>query len=136
LALHGFLNQRKLGEVYQEAGYQLFPDRQTWLQPDVSFYDAERVAAVKADEYLQGAPDVAIEVISPSESASDIEGKTEAYLEAGARAVVLVFPDLRRVRVCLGLEQQRLQREDDVRELPDVLPGWRMAVKAMLSEEG
>jgi hypothetical protein len=51
--------------VFGEAGYKL--SDATWIQPDVSFLTAERVRATDPNGYFLGAPDLAVEIISPSE---------------------------------------------------------------------
>jgi len=80
--------------------------------------------AVGDDGYALGAPLVAFEIVSPSESAVDIEAKSEAYVKAGARAVVWIYPRTRTARIA-GEQEQHL-REPDTLELPDILPGWSL----------
>jgi Uma2 family endonuclease len=95
------LEDQGLGDVYVEAGYRLSDNPPTWIQPDVSFLRAERVHASEQDGYLTGAPDLAIEIVSPSDSARDLDHKVEALLTAGGQQVWVVYPDSRKVRVCL-----------------------------------
>ena len=96
------LKERGLGKVHAEAGYKLSEDPPTWIQPDVSFIRADRVRATEPDGYYTGAPDLAIEIVSPSESARDLDRKIEALLTAGGQQVWVVYPDSRRVRVFLS----------------------------------
>jgi Uma2 family endonuclease len=90
---------KDIGHVLVEAAYQLSETPPTIRQPDVSFLSARRLKQTSEDKYFQGAPDLAIEVISPGNSAADLEEKIEQYLAAGGRAVWVVYPKLRRVHV-------------------------------------
>ena len=73
--------------LHLEAGYQMSGD--TWLQPDVSV--AFPYQAVKND-YLQGSPMIVIEVVSPGNTAEEIQRKTAAHLNHGAEEVWIVYP--------------------------------------------
>jgi Uma2 family endonuclease len=98
-ALHSFVKPRKLGRVYIEAGYRLPTDPSTWIQPDVSFLRASRKSQTLPAAYFEGAPDLSIEVISPSESARDVERKTDLCLAHGSTAVWVIYPEDRILRV-------------------------------------
>src|SRR5207302_8501928 len=74
------------GRTYIEIGYQLSPRH--WLQPDVSItHPGQRVA-----EYLQGAPLLAVEIVSPGNTAEQIELKIEDYFAFGAAEVWVRYP--------------------------------------------
>jgi Uma2 family endonuclease len=94
-ALHACLEATGAGEVWYEAGFQLGPA--TIRQPDVAVVLGHRRAP--DDEWLQGAPDIAIEVLSPGNSAEDIELKISQYLASGAKSVWIVSPKAKQVRI-------------------------------------
>src|SRR5258706_5415768 len=77
--------------VYVEAGYKLTESPATWIQPDVSVVSEHRVQATSLDGYLIGAPELAIEIISPSESAESMGLKVELLLEHRSRVVWVVY---------------------------------------------
>ena len=79
--------------VWHETGYQL---RRGWLQPDVSVTWPDQPIE---NGWLQGAPMLAVEVVSPSNTAEQIEKKTAAYLEEGAAEVWVIYPITRRMTV-------------------------------------
>ncbi|HUQ90107.1 MAG TPA: Uma2 family endonuclease [Bryobacteraceae bacterium] len=134
-ALLRYVNERKLGRVYLgSTGYQLFADRKTWLEPDVSFLRADRVAGTGGDDYPQGAPELAVEIMSPSESAKTVKRKVAAYFEAGAQAVVLVFPKTRTVRLLLSDDRVINFRETDTLTIPSLLPGWELPVAQIFAD--
>ena len=68
--------------------------------PDVAFVSKERLAEGRApDGFVQTAPDLAVEVVSPSDSAPAVYAKVEEYFAAGARLVWVVYPDTRSITV-------------------------------------
>jgi Uma2 family endonuclease len=81
--------------AFQEAEY-IVTDTSTFI-PDISIVAIARLDPEKT--YISGAPELAIEVVSPSESASHLRIKTDAYLANGAHSVWIVFPEVRSVMV-------------------------------------
>ena len=68
--------------------------------PDVAFVSKERLAGGRApDGFVQSAPDLAVEVVSPSDSAAAIHEKVREYFDAGTRLVWVVYPGTRSVTV-------------------------------------
>ena len=119
-ALHASLAASGVGEVRFEAGFQLGPH--TVRQPDVAVVLGHPNASEAG--WLQGAPDIAIEVLSPGNSAEDIELKISQYLAAGAKSVWIVSPKARQVRVCRADGTQALLREPQSLTGESVLPGF------------
>ena len=125
--LKSFVQAKKLGTVYGESGFRLETDPDTVLAPDASFIGSDRVGAASKG-YHFGAPDLAVEVISPSERKSKVEQKTQQWLSLGTRAVWLIRPQSRTVEVILANGQRSVFTETD--ELVDdlVVPGFRVPV--------
>jgi Uma2 family endonuclease len=82
-----------LGEVYHETGYK-FGSR-AWLQPDVSIPHRDQPSG----DYFESAPALAVEVISKSNTAAQMDRKVNIYLTNGGLEVWLVYPNTRRVWV-------------------------------------
>ena len=118
-----------LGETYtSDTGFQLAPDHVR--APDASFVSHERVDAIPdTPGYFPGPPDVAVEVISPSDRYADVEEKVADYLDAGTLAVVVVNPRNRTVRIHRPSGDAALLTESDTLAVDDVIPGWRMPVR-------
>jgi Uma2 family endonuclease len=99
----------------------------TVRQPDVSYLRPERVARAVESFYFEGAPELAVEVVSPGDSAADLHLKTRQYLEAGAKEVWIAYPSTRSVQV-----YQRGGREYTANETDslttDLFPGWSARV--------
>ena len=83
--------------VFVELGFRLGKDRNAWLQPDVSVVRREHVAQADPEGYLEVAPLIAIEVISPGNTAEAVERKLARYFENGAAEVWIVYPKTRRI---------------------------------------
>jgi len=117
-----------------ETGYQLRSNPDTVRAPDVSFVSRERLAATAFDEegYFPGAPDFLVEVVSPSDSFSDVQEKVYLWLAAGARLVLAVLP---RQRACFvyrpGTSALRLG-PSDVLDASDAVPGWKLNLAEIL----
>jgi Uma2 family endonuclease len=86
------------GEVEIEVGFRPTPEHEYW-KADVAFVSSERWLAIPRRGNLQGAPDLAIEVLSPSNTASEILDKEQICLENGAREFWVVDPIRRQVKV-------------------------------------
>jgi Uma2 family endonuclease len=86
-------------QIYLEAGYKLTERPTTWVQPDVSVLTTDRANAVGDDQHFKGAPEIAVEIISPSESAADVEQKASLLLAAGCQTLWVVYPKTQTVHV-------------------------------------
>lgn len=125
-----FLREHRLGRLYAaETGFVLARDPDTVRGPDAAFVSRERDATtVRRGPFFEGAPDLAVEVLSPSNTRREIEDKTHEYLAAGASVVWVVDPDRKTVTVHRpGHDPESLSRED-VLDGGAVLPGLRLPV--------
>jgi Uma2 family endonuclease len=80
ILLGNYVKQNNLGRVAAEMGYKLETDPDTVLAPDISFIARERVG-IRTEGYRSGAPDLAVEVLSPSDRKTQVERKTALWLE-------------------------------------------------------
>jgi Uma2 family endonuclease len=117
---------RNLGEAFQEMGY-LLPGA-GWLQPDVSVTHAGQ----SMEKYLTGAPAIAVEVISPSNTAKRIDAKAELYFQFGAREVWRFLPKKKQVMIQVP-GSVRVIAEDSVITTP-LLPGLALSVKEIFGD--
>lgn len=122
-----------LGIVYAaETGFKIASDPDTVRAPDVAFVSRERLLrAGDVTGYWPGAPDLVVEVISPSDSYTEVEDKVVDWLEAGARMVVVVSPRKRVVTVYQSLSDLVILTENDTLDGGSVVPGWTMPVKSI-----
>ena len=113
-----------LGEVCHEMGYKLAQD--TYVQPGVSITHAGQ----PEDEYYLGAPAIAIEVISPRNTAEEIKVKTRLYFQYGAREVWRFHPKTREVVVHFPGRSFELSEHDTL--TTPLLPGLTLPVREIL----
>ena len=122
---------RAAGYVFEcSCGYQCFsksPDNVR--KPKVSFIRFGRLPGeVVPEGYITIAPDLAIEVLSPNDLASNVDSKVEEYLQAGVRLVWVVQPDSKTVLIYRANGTIAGLREADELSGEDVLPGFRCRV--------
>jgi Uma2 family endonuclease len=128
------LKQPGLGRVFLEAGYKLTENQPTWVQPDVSFLRIERVQATGDSQYFTGAPDIAVEVVSPSESANDLERKVRLLLASGSQMVLVIYPEPRTVHVHLPDGTSFTRGIHDMLSAPQFLPGWEFPIAKIFED--
>ncbi len=133
LAQH--VKANNLGVVYAaETGFKLASNPDTVRAPDVAFVRRERVESVGDSEgFWPGAPDLAVEVVSPGDRYTDVEEKVFDWLDAGARLVIVANPRKRLVTVYRSLTDVVVLTEADVLDGGDVVPGFAMPVKDIFS---
>ena len=114
-----------------ETGFKLESNPDTVLAPDIAFIARDRVGD-RVLGYRDGAPDLAVEVMSQWDSRPKSARKAALWLELGARSVWLVNPRQRTVEVWLANGEKRLFRETD--ELVDeTVPGFRVKVSEIFA---
>ncbi len=119
----------KLGRVLVEAGFNLARHPDTVRGPDVAFLSSARIPPQGLPRgFFEGAPDLAVEIVSPSETASEVQEKVQDYLTHGTRLVWVVEPGTRTVVVYRADGSARLLRDEDTLEGEDVVPGFTVKV--------
>src|SRR6267143_149533 len=128
--LFEYVKTKNLGNVYAaETGYLLEEDPDTVRGADVSFVSRERIEKAKPVQgYWKGAPDLAVEVISPSDTVGRIEGKVAEWLDSGARMVWVVSPKLHIVTIYRSRTDIVTLTEKDTLDGGDVVPGFQINV--------
>lgn len=119
--------------AHSETAYLLSREPATVRVPDVSLVAAERLQTVDEEGYIPGAPELAIEVVSPSQTAVGLNEKIRQLLAAGAWAVLAAYPKTGEVHVHRDGEPTRVLRGDDVLELPSPLPLLAVPVRTFFS---
>jgi Uma2 family endonuclease len=118
-----YAKDHRHGKLYAgDVGVVIEHDPDTVLGPDLSFYVADRVPTVEP-VYFQTPPDLTIEIVSPSNSAREIERKIGMYLEFGVRQVWIVYPGKRQVIVHSPERSPQTLNSDDRISGADILPG-------------
>ena len=120
--------------VTVESGYILSDDPPTLRGPDVAVVLVPRRTEREPGNWVRGAPDVAIEVLSPSDTASTMQEKVLDYLNAGSKLVWLIDPRARTATVVRPDGSARLLRDREVLEGEDVLRGFSVALAEIFED--
>lgn len=125
--LRNFAKKHNLGRVYSgDAGFRLRDD--TVRAPDVAFVRRERVESIRGRGFIKGAPDLAIEIFSPTDSLRQLGRKVKQYLAAGCHTVWVVHPSRKEVDVYESTGSDRTLTAEDMLEAPDLLPGFSVKI--------
>jgi Uma2 family endonuclease len=128
-ALENHVSRHGLGIVTTaEAGFQLAHDPDTVRAPDVAFVRADRIPPDGVKGYFQGAPDLAVEVVSPSDRPDEVAAKIQDWLQAGCVMVWVVEPKDGTVTIHRRGNKDTILTTSDAITGSDVLPGFSMPV--------
>ena len=128
-----YIYLKKLGEVFgAETGFILRRHPDTVRAPDAAFVAAARIPPEGLPVgYFPGAPDLAIEVVSPDDTAVEVKAKVNEYFEAGARLAWIIYPDTREVAVFKSARESLILSERDILDGGEVIPGFTCPVKEL-----
>ncbi len=132
--LHGWLarhvEEHELGTIFTaETGFLLARDPDTVRAPDVAFIHKEHFPAAPPEEaFWPGAPDLAVEVLSPYDTLGEIDEKVKAWLDAGAAMVWVVNPRWRNVVVYRSATDIKTLTDRDELTGEETVPGFRCRV--------
>ena len=134
--LYQYAKSKKLGDVYAaETGFLLHQDPDTVRAADVAFIKRERIDKAGAIQgYWKGAPDLVVEVLSPSDTVQRIEGKVAQWLESGARLVWVVSPKMHAITVYRSLTEIMVLTEKDTLDGGDAVPGFQLPIAQIFAE--
>jgi len=137
--LDGHVRPNRLGRIYPADTTFVLEgtpdDIRTMRLPDVSFVTANRVKTTDREDFYYQAPDLAIEIVSPSERTSDTRAKINDYLRTGTRQVWLVYPETEQVTVYYADGSAITYQADQSIPGGDLLPGLSLSVATIFEEE-
>lgn len=124
-----------LGRVYgSDAGFVLTPGRPLLRVPDAAFVRGDRLPSPEEHRgFLRLAPDLAVEVLSPTDRMADVLAKVAEYLGAGVRLIWLADPPSRTVTAYTADQPIRVLSEGEELDGGDVLPDFRIAVAELFA---
>jgi len=131
-----FVEEHSLGHVCAaETGFILSKDSDTVRAPDVSFISKDKIPVDGVpEEYWELAPDLAVEVLSPSDRASKVLEKVAEYLEAGTKMVWIVDPNTKTVTIYRSFEDIQILTEEDEVDGSDIVPGFQYPLSRIFRE--
>lgn len=125
----------KLGKVVgPDTGFTLSRDPDTVRSPDIAFVRASRVPVATPEGFFPGAPDLAVEVLSPGDRMEEVEEKVDEYFAAGTHVVWAVSPRRKTVRVYRRDGTSMTLRVSDTLDGGEVLAGFTCKVAELFSE--
>lgn len=135
-ALWKHVKETAQGRVFPpETGFVLAADPPTVRGPDVAFVAAGRLPPGRAPTgFIRLAPDLAVEVVSPSNRWTDVAAKVRDYLEAGTRLVWVVDPPRSTITIHRPDGSSGVVGEDDFLVGEDVVPGFQVSVRSLFRE--
>ena len=129
MSIGAYVQAHRLGVTLIVVTFLLATDPDHARIPDVAFVSAERLHLIEdRARAFPAAPDLAVEVISPSDRLTQVREKVADWLAHGVRIVIVVNPRNRTVQVHLQQRAMVTLMEADTIDGGDVLPGWRMRV--------
>jgi Uma2 family endonuclease len=136
IPLGSHVKKHKLGKLYlAETGFLIKTDPDTVRAPDIAFVRIERIKETpRIKGYRVGAPDLAVEVISPADTVSEVEDKVAEWLAGGARMVWIVSPKLHTVTVYRSLTEIVTLTAKDKLDGGEVVPGFEINVAEIFGE--
>jgi Uma2 family endonuclease len=133
--LHAYARAHDLGRVVAgDTGYWLSRAPDTVRAPDVAFISKARIPRPLPPGFFEIAPDLAVEVRSPSESRRDIDEKLADYRQAGVRLIWVIEPSSRTVTVYYGDGTNQTFAAHEVLDGADVLPGFAVPVDRLFAD--
>ncbi|MBW3540331.1 MAG: Uma2 family endonuclease [Planctomycetes bacterium] len=131
--LGNFVFEHKRGFVGTEILFELDADRRLRRRPDVAFVSFERWPrrSVPRTEAWPVVPDLAVEVVSPTNRAEDINEKLTDYFAAGVRLVWVLYPEPGRIYVYTSPTQVRGLERSETLDGGDVLPGFSLPIERL-----
>jgi Uma2 family endonuclease len=125
-----YVAEHRLGRVFNDGvGYELISLPRTVRNPDAAFFRGERLPPGGLGRgFVKMAPDLAVEILSPAETASELEEKLDDYRAAGTPLIWVIDPERRTLMIVSGDAPVRWLRADDTLDCGAVIPGFRCGI--------
>jgi Uma2 family endonuclease len=127
-ALRMFVKTRRLGEVL-DSSTGFWMKSRNCRAPDISFVSRARLQAAgfkrTTRAFFPGAPDLAVEILSPNNTRPETDQRLKDFFESGTRIAWVIDAEAQRAEVCHGLTQRSLVGSGGFLEGEDLLPGFR-----------
>ncbi len=134
-ALKNFVNEHQLGEVMVgEVGLYTRRNPDTVRGADVIFISRARLAQVKSASFLDVAPELVVEVMSPDDRWSEVKQKIREYFDIGVILVWIADPTDKTVSVYRSLTEVHLFTENDILTGEEILPGFNLSVATLFAD--
>jgi len=135
IALRTYAQNHKLGAVW-DSSTGFWMHNRNCRAPDVSFVSKARLKGFKrsARQFFPGAPDLAVEVLAPSNTAAEINARLEDFFNSGTQLAWIVHPEEQFVEVCHSPTQRRILGPGAVLDGQELLPGFQFPIADLFKE--
>ncbi len=126
-----------MGRIFLELLFRIDAKGKLKRRPDLAFVSAQKWPVgkrVPKGEAWDMVPDLAVEVVSESNTAQEVMQKVVDYLGAGSRLVWVVYPDLKQVHVYTDLTSARILTEPAELDGGEVVPGFRLSLTELFED--
>jgi Uma2 family endonuclease len=129
--LWAFVKARQLGAVWDSStGFWMY--NRNCRAPDISFIRKERLQALgfksNSQNFFPGAPDLAVEVLSPNNTRAEIDERLKDFFGSGTQIAWIINPDTECVEVCHAPDQRKLVGSGADLDGEHLLPGFRYPI--------
>jgi Uma2 family endonuclease len=138
LNLGVFAKTNRLGKIVAEMLFLIDPRTNLQRRPDVAFVSQARWPINRRapkESAWNVVPDLAIEVVSPTNAADDLLDKVEEYFRAGVKCVWLVYPNRELVCVYESATDVRILKSGDKLDGGAILPGFQLPVRTLFEDD-
>jgi Uma2 family endonuclease len=136
-ALNVFVIQHRLGVVL-DSSTGFWMKNRNCRAPDISFVPKERLVQLafrpSSREFFPGAPDLAVEILSPNNTRAEIDERLRDFFESGSQIAWIIDPERQRVEVCPSLSRRQLIGSGGFLDGERLLPGFRYAIADLFKE--
>lgn len=136
-ALLTFARKGRLGAVW-DSSTGFWMKNRNCRAPDISFLSRQRLKAAgfrrSTRRFFPGAPDLAVEILSPNNTRREIDERLKDFFDSGTRLVWIIDPAAERVEICRSLTERRLVGKGGFLDGEELLPGFRFAVSDLFQD--
>jgi Uma2 family endonuclease len=134
-ALRSFADRHRLGAVW-DSSTGFWMENLNCRAPDISFVRKERLHGLKRREarFFQGAPDLAVEILSPSNTRLEVDERLTDFFSSGAKLAWIIDPERELVEICRSPTQRRPPSPGGRLDGEDLLPGFEYPVVDLFKE--
>jgi Uma2 family endonuclease len=135
LALGNHVQERRLGVVL-DSSTGFWMQNRNCRAPDISFVAKARLAGWRPStrKFFSGAPDLAVEILSPNNTRAEIDERLKDFFESGTRLALIIDPERQCVEVCHSLTRRKLVGSGGHLDGEAVLPGFSYPIADLFKE--
>jgi Uma2 family endonuclease len=133
-----FLRAQRLGKVFGEMVFRINISKDLQRRPDVAYVSKSRWALdrpVPDTAAWDVVPDLAIEVVSRTNAAVDVQAKIEEYFEAGVSRVWVIYPKQKKIHIYVSTTEIHVLQLGDELDGGDLIPGFRLPLAALFEDD-